>query len=92
MNADLREPLDLNNGILMQLLPVFDSARKEYIHRTGKNPTHIVLDVATFQALCVAVGLSSDAAFNGEPNTVLGMEIVVSEVLPYLGIIVARRP
>jgi hypothetical protein len=88
----MNQRIDLNNDILMQLLPVFDSARKEYIHRTGKKPTHIVLDVATFQAFCAAAGLSSDAAFNGEPNTVLGMEIVVSEVLPYLGIIVARRP
>jgi hypothetical protein len=88
----MNQHIDLNNDILMQLLPVFDSARKEYIHRTGKKPTHIVLDVATFQALCVAVGLTTSAASDGEPSTVLGMEIVVSEVLPYLGIILARRP
>lgn len=88
----MNQRIDLNNDILMQLLPVFDSARKEYIHRTGKKPTHIVLDVATFQALCVAMGLTTSADSDGEPSMVLGMEIVVSEVLPYLGIILARRP
>lgn len=84
--------IDFNNDILMQLMESFDSMREDYIHRTGKKPTHIVLDVATFQALCGAAGLYTDDSFKGEPSTVLGMEIVVSEVLPYLGIIVARRP
>lgn len=88
----MNQHIDFNNAILMQLLPVFDSARKDYIYRTGKNPTHIVLDVATFQALYAAMGLPTDASSDGEPSTVLGMEIVVSDVLPYLGIIVARRP
>lgn len=88
----MNQRIDLNNGILMQLMGRFDSERNDYLRRTGKEPTHIVLDVATFQALCGAAGLYTDDSFKGEPSTVLGMEIVVSEDLPYLGTILARRP
>jgi len=86
----MNQPIDLIKGELPSLLKRFDSARNDYIRRTGKEPTHIVLDVATYQALCMEI--APPVADDAELSMVLGMEIVVAEDLSWGINLLARRP
>lgn len=56
----MNQHIDLSKGELPSLLKNFDSARNDYMRRNGKEPTHIVLDVATYQALCMEIVVAED--------------------------------
>lgn len=86
----MNQHIDLSKGTLQSLLKNFDYARNDYMRRTGKEPTHIVLDVATYQALCMEI--NPPVAADAELSMVLGMEIVVAEDLSRGVSLLARRP
>lgn len=83
--------IDLNKVIFASLLARFDSARNDYIRRTGKEPTHIMLDAEFYRVLRgVVVPL---VAADAELSRLLGMEILIDDTAPAKNVFsLARRP
>lgn len=87
----MNQRIALNNAVFASLLAKFDAACNDYNRRTGKEPTHIILDADFYRILRGAAELP--VAGDAEPSRLLGMEILIDDTAPTKNVFsLARKP